>query len=283
MVTDAAGNVAAAINPVGGIPAWRVSDADGTTALHAVSCPTTSFCELIGGTRQVISTTQPAKAAPDFSETYHYNADGEVSSTSATLTSQSQQLTGTSRSTWTVSDGYTYDADDRVTGLESNHSAFSYDAAGNPTSLGTPYLPSVSQTFNTEDEVTTQTSGSTTTHFAYNSVGDQTSATVTGSAETAIGYNQAGQMVTTTITGKSRMTYTYNGDGLRMAVTTGTTTQQFTWDAEASTPRILVDGTTNFIYGPDGHVLEQEDDSSTGNPLFFTHDEIGSTREAHQR
>jgi RHS repeat-associated protein len=279
MAADADGNVAAAINPIGGVPAWRVSDADGTVALRAVSCPTKSFCELIGGTRQVIETAQPAKAAPDFSETYHYNAAGEVSSTSATLTSQSQQLTGTSRSTWSVSDGYTYDANDQVTGLEGNSHSFTYDAAGNPTSLGTPYLGSVSQTFNTADEVTTQHTGSSTVHYAYNSAGDRTSMTITTTTETTSGYNQANEMVTTTVAGHSRMTYAYNGDGLRMSMTVGTTSQQFAWDTQTGTPRILVDGTDNFIYGPDGFVLEQEDDSSTGNPLFFTHDELGSTRE----
>ena len=282
MVTDADGNVAAAINPVGGTAAWRVSAADGTTALRRVSCPTTSLCVLIGGTRQVVSTTQPAKAAPDFSAGYTYNAEGEISATGASLTLNTDQRTGTSEGQ-SSGDKYGYNDTGQLTTiitLDSGTYTNSYDDAGNPTTLAPlPGSSEATQTFNTEDEVTSQVIGSTTSRYGYDAVGDQTSITITGNSESTNGYDQVSQMVTTTITGKSKTTYTYNGDGLRMSMTTGTTTQRFTWDTTTSTPRILTDGTINFIYGPDGHVLEQEDDTSSGEPLFFTHDELGSTRE----
>jgi RHS repeat-associated protein len=80
-------------------------------------------------------------------------------------------------------------------------------------------------------------------------------------------------------TAASNPTYTYacNGDGLRMSKTTGSTTTQYTWDTvTGSSPLLLTDGSTSYLYGPDGTPLEQED--SSGNLLWYHHDQLGSTR-----
>ncbi|MGH9091062.1 MAG: RHS repeat-associated core domain-containing protein [Acidimicrobiales bacterium] len=81
--------------------------------------------------------------------------------------------------------------------------------------------------------------------------------------------------------GASSYAYTYNGDGLRMSVTTTSSTSplgvtsQFTWDTEGFTPELVSDGTNDFIYGPNGTLLEQV--SPTGTYYVLT-DDIGSTR-----
>ncbi len=75
--------------------------------------------------------------------------------------------------------------------------------------------------------------------------------------------------------------YCYNGDGLRMAkVTAGscaapTSEEPFTWDLSGSLPLLLVDGSTDYVYGPGGLPLEQISGSTT---LWYHHDQIGSTR-----
>ncbi|TDQ00653.1 RHS repeat-associated protein [Labedaea rhizosphaerae] len=71
-------------------------------------------------------------------------------------------------------------------------------------------------------------------------------------------------------------TYTYNGDGLRSTKQTGPTSQTFVWDPAGQQPQLLLDGSTAFIYGPDGHVIEQID--STGAASYYFHDQLGSTR-----
>jgi RHS repeat-associated protein len=41
---------------------------------------------------------------------------------------------------------------------------------------------------------------------------------------------------------------------------------------------LLSAGSTNFVYGPNNQVIEQEDNSSDGAPQFLVHDQLGSTR-----
>ena len=80
--------------------------------------------------------------------------------------------------------------------------------------------------------------------------------------------------------------YTYNGGGLRTAktYTVGGTnvTEAFRWDTTTSVPQLLQDAstsvTTSYIYGPTGAVIEQEDNTSGGNPLFYLTDDQDSTR-----
>ena len=55
---------------------------------------------------------------------------------------------------------------------------------------------------------------------------------------------------------------TYDGDGLRTAATTTPTggfasTQTFVWDLTTSVPRVLMDSTNAYLYGPSGTPFEQ--------------------------
>src|SRR5205085_5591799 len=70
-------------------------------------------------------------------------------------------------------------------------------------------------------------------------------------------------------------TYTYNGDGLRAAKTVSGSPEAFTWDQSRGLPLLLVDGSTNYVYGPGGVPLEQVNGSSV---LYYHQDQLGSTR-----
>lgn len=110
------------------------------------------------------------------------------------------------------------------------------------------------------------------------------------------GYNNAGQLGTGTTTkptkgeltpvqskfsgggtqgGRTSASYAYNGDGLRTAKTTGGATQAFVWAVADALPSLLSEGTTTFIYGPNG-AFKQID--GNGVATYLHPDQIGSTR-----
>jgi RHS repeat-associated protein len=68
---------------------------------------------------------------------------------------------------------------------------------------------------------------------------------------------------------------TYNGDGLRMSKSSAGTTLNFAWD-DVGPKLLLTDGSTSYVYGPDGSPVEQID--ASGNVLYFHQDQLGSTR-----
>lgn len=108
--------------------------------------------------------------------------------------------------------------------------------------------------------------------YSYDSLGDRTAFTTPAGTTTA-SYNQAGQM-----TAFGSTSYTYNGLGLRTTKKTGTTSEQMTWGQPAATngiPAVLIDGSSDYIYGPDGHPLEQINGSTA---LYYLQDQLGSTR-----
>jgi RHS Repeat len=93
------------------------------------------------------------------------------------------------------------------------------------------------------------------TTYGYNSRGDRKSITSPTGTVTNLAYDQLDRM-----TGYgANATYTYNGDGLRMSKTVSGSSEAFTWDSNTSDgiPRPLVDGTTSYVYDPQGHPLEQ--------------------------
>jgi RHS repeat-associated protein len=97
----------------------------------------------------------------------------------------------------------------------------------------------------------------------------------TGGSSTAYAYNQVAELTSETPSGSSATSYAYNGDGLRMSKTTSGVTESYTYDTLGSVPLLLQDGSTSFIYGPGGTVVEQEISST---PLFYVDDALGSTQ-----
>ncbi len=81
----------------------------------------------------------------------------------------------------------------------------------------------------------------------------------TGTASTSYQWNLASNMCWYSATASNSScaspptgatTYSYNGDGLRMSETVGTTTSNFVWNSNTSTPQIIEDSTNAYIYGP---------------------------------
>ena len=106
-----------------------------------------------------------------------------------------------------------------------------------------------------------------TSTYGYDTRGDFTSVT-TPLGTTNLGYDQARRLSSY----GANATYTYNGDGLRMTKAVSSTTSNYTYD---QADHIVVDGTTNYIYGADGLPLEQISGATLN---WFHHDRIGSTR-----
>ncbi|GLZ37140.1 RHS repeat-associated core domain-containing protein [Actinokineospora sp. NBRC 105648] len=153
--------------------------------------------------------------------------------------------------------------------------AFTYDAADNPTKIG-----AATQAFDPAGRlcwrlptgtVASPTCGTVppgAAAYVFDAVGNRTKAGTT----TTYGYDQAKRLTSYAGAGGSA-TYAYNGDGLRMSKTVGATTTNFVWGT-GTTPELLSDGTTNYLYGPDGTPIEQ---IGPGGSAWFVHDQLGST------
>jgi RHS repeat-associated protein len=77
--------------------------------------------------------------------------------------------------------------------------------------------------------------------------------------------------------GKTTQTnYSYDGNGLRASAAINGTTQHFAWDISSSLPLMLTDGSTSYVYDDTGNPVEQID--INGTPLYYQHDQLGSTR-----
>lgn len=107
--------------------------------------------------------------------------------------------------------------------------------------------------------------------YTYDGLGDRRTIT-TSAGTTTLAYDQLGRM-----TAYGSTTYAYNGDGLRTSKKTGNKTEAFTWGLsyQGPVPPVLVDGSTSYVYGPDGLPLEQINGTTV---LYYFHDQLGSTR-----
>ena len=151
--------------------------------------------------------------------------------------------------------------------------AYEYDAANNPTKIG-----SNTYKYNEADELESAT-GFT---YTYNEDGQRTKTTPTTGPATTYGYDQAGNLISVERPeGESKPkiedAYAYNGDGLRTSQAVSGTTTYMAWDESESLPLILSDGTNSYIYGPENLPIEQIN-TSTGTVSYLHHDQAGSTR-----
>jgi RHS repeat-associated protein len=185
---------------------------------------------------------------------YTRNNGGQIKSTKTTGLPGSES----------VSD--TYDANSRLE--KSGGTPYEYDAADNPTKLGSNI-----SVYDAADEL--KTSGGTT--YGYDPLGERASATK-ATLTTTYGYDQAGNLIQVKqgkLTGLNDL-YAYNGDGLRMTQTKGKTTSHLAWDVHEGLPLTLSDGQNIYIYGPTGLPIEAI--QSKGAVLYYHHDQQGSTR-----
>jgi RHS repeat-associated protein len=204
-----------------------------------------------------------ATQTPDNADRLMGITDKHSSTTLASMTYSrggNNQVTGeTDSGVPQVAQPYTYTPLNQVKAAGS--SSYGYDAADNLTTL----TNGTNQLFDPADELCWSASSSGTsctspptgaTTYTYNSRGDRTGST-TGSATTTYGYDEASRLTSYTSSSEAS-TYKYNGDGLRMSKTVNGVTTPFTWDSAGSTPLLLSDGTTDYIYGANGTPIEQE-------------------------
>lgn len=152
-----------------------------------------------------------------------------------------------------------------------------YDPTGNLTQRGTSSL-----TYDDTDQLCWQTSAvqsqgtcsnvpSGATTFRYDPSGNRTARVASGTT-TTYSYDDANQLKSYNGTAS----YVYADGGLRASKTISGAKTTFTWDRTGEEPKLLSDGTINYVYGPDGHLLEQI--GATGTVTYVHHDQLGSTR-----
>ena len=176
---------------------------------------------------------------------------------------QAEQVTSETGTAGTQAYGYTSREQLASATSGSTVNSFAYDAANNPTTVGT-----TTQTFDAAGQL--KTGG--TNSYSFDVEGERTTSTPASGSATTYSYNQAGELTGVTGPGGTSSD-TYDGDGLRATETVSGSTATFVWDDE-STPNLLTDGTNSYLYGPDGLPIEQ---ISTTASFWFVHDQVGST------
>ncbi len=161
---------------------------------------------------------------------------------------------------------YGYDKRSQLTTINTSP-LYGYDAADNMTKM-----PGATLAYDMANQLTSLTQGTSVTKFGYDARGNRTSRTLPTGTVTKYGYDQASRL---TAYGASA-TYRYNGDGLRMGKTVSGVAKPFVWDVAQGLPLLMKEGATSYIYGPGGMVLAQI--SSTGVPLYYHRDQLGSVR-----
>jgi RHS repeat-associated protein len=172
---------------------------------------------------------------------------------------------------------YTYDKNNRLT--KGAGVPYEYDAANNPTTIGTEHTYSYNAADELEKSVLKKATAAT---YTYNEVGERTKTEPATGPATTYGYDQAGNLTSVTRpkgteTPAIEDTYAYNGDGLRTSETIAATTTYLAWDLAEKLPLILNDGTNSYIYGP-GDLPVEQINNTTSTVLYLHHDQQGSTR-----
>jgi RHS repeat-associated protein len=120
-------------------------------------------------------------------------------------------------------------------------------------------------------EIPSATGSAVTTSYGYDGNGNLTQIAPGNAPAVTLGYDQANRLISY---GRA-LGYGYNGDGLRMSKTVSGQLTTFTWDTSGSLPLMLVNGPTDFVYGPGGQPLERV----LGSAVTYLHtDAAGSVR-----
>lgn len=265
-------------------------DADGnltTTVFPSGSCsPSVSLCDTntYNAADQMTGISDMQNSTTSiFSATYTRDGNGQV-------TSDSSALPGQNNYGYTALNQLCYAGSNNTSACPSPPSGsqpFAYDNGDNLTTFG-----GRTQAFNTADELCwtvggTSSNGCSTppsgaTSYSYDSRDNRTAIVPSSGAATCYTFSEP-NWLTQIQTGSGSScsspttvgTYVNNGDGLRMSKTVGSTTTRAAWDLSGSLPLQLVDGATDYVYGPRGMVLEQISGSTT---LWYHHDQVGTVR-----
>ena len=227
------------------------------------------------------ATTFPA--ASEDKDEYEYNQAGQLSkvtikkgtTTLASIAYARDNLGQVKSATQTGLPGaakpeFEYDERERL--KKGAGTAFEYDPANSPTKLGASTL---------KYDKASQLEEGGGVKFAFDKLGERTKATPEKGPATTYAFNQAGSLVSITRKAEGEVkeikdTYTYDGRGLRAAETIGATTTHMAWDTSAELPLLLADGTSSYLYGPEGLPFEQINTKEEAS--YLHHDQQGSTR-----
>lgn len=185
--------------------------------------------------------------------------------------------TGTGAVAQTPAPTYAYDASLRM--KTASGSAYTFDTGDHLTGLGGP-----TQTFTSDGvgRLATSTNGTVKRSYGY-AAGNLTSSTVTAGSgpKLVLAWDGLNRMTSATVTpaggSATAYTYGYDGDGVRVSRTTAGVTTRFVYSRLGQLPQLLVEGSREYVYGPDGQPIEQlnTDNTSLG---YFVHDQHGDTR-----
>jgi len=227
-------------------------DGNQTTDTVGSATPVTNT-STYDGNDQLLSTTDSQGATTLQQYDYTRNADGLVSS--ATPQGEPTQ-------------SYAYDNLNRL--VRDGQGAYIYDRGDNLTT----FEGTTAMRYNAGDELVSSQVGRAITSYTYDAEGERTKTSPPTGPSTSYIYDQAGNLVGFD-RGSTSATYTYDGDGLRMSKVVGSETSNSAYDTTGTAPRMLTDGTDNYIYGPQGLPLEVLTGSSIS--YFFHHDQGGNT------
>jgi RHS repeat-associated protein len=173
---------------------------------------------------------------------------------------------------------YTYTAMEQV--KSDSTGSFSYDGSNNPTGItgATQKFDSAGQLCWSTTAAVTGTPGCTappsgSTGYTFNADGERTASTPATGTASSFAYNQSAELTSATTPSGSGI-YAYDGNGLRTSKKVGSTTTQYSWGVKDSNNVLLSDGTTDYVYGPGGIVIEQTSSSAVS---YLVHDQLGST------
>lgn len=263
---DADGHLTTQDAPDGSSTRYRY-DAAGRPTATAVTIgqrPVLSLTETLDadGLRTAESSTGPAGAGK---QQYGYDPLGQLT-------------------TWTNSAGsgnttnYSYDHSGLLTGANSpgKASTLAYDSAGLLASLTTSPGSSggtLQATYDANGNRTGTTGPDGTTALTWDASNRlaSDSGPAGGASQTAEPTKSSAPAAAT-----SKAVYSYDGVGLRTDKTVGSQSTHFVYDVTSKIPTLLEAGAVDFVYGPNGSVLEQV--AADGTALYLHHDSRGSTR-----
>ena len=228
-------------------------DADGNTTSTAYGNGVTATATIdAAGHVSAITDTGPGSTTLA-SFTYTRNIAGALASANITGITQ-------------PAESYSYTSRNQLAAV--NTATYTYDPAGNPTRLAS----GATLAYDAASQPTSYTISGTTTPITHDTQGNRLTGPGPNGTAASYTWNQANQL-----TNANGATYTYNAAGLRNTRTpAGGTAQHFAWDTRAGVPLMLTDGTTSYLYDDAGNPIEQID--AAGTPLFYQHDQYGSTR-----
>jgi RHS repeat-associated protein len=217
-----------------------------------------------------MSTTLAATVKAKFS--YGYDTAGQM--TSDTTIDPTTTGSGVARV-------FGYDTNSQIAAVTTGGVTGTYSATAAGVLTATP---TAALTTNSAQQLTASTPATgPATSFTYSANGSRTSSTLaaagtTPAATTTYTYSATGALASVVLPGTGgTISYKTNGDGVRQSRTQGTTTTKLLWSNNASTPRLLDDGTYSYIYGPTGNPIERVNDSTQA-IQYLLGDNIGSVR-----